>query len=162
MASSWLTSKHRVIVPAALGLRYLKRDFDAIIEDPTLRMTPFVIANQIGLCVTMWCRFLDTARKFRNEMGHATFGYGDKFPQPLSQKRAAYTHAGSSFGERRSNLTAVRRCRNAIEDDEIELATDLTHHGARVESNSTHSEQWVGDGILQRKSYEIAVGSSPL
>ena len=108
----------------------------------------------------MWCRFLEVAHGFRDEMGHATFGFGEKFSQVASQRRSGYKYYGSGPEQKRLTLPSARRGPYGQEKDEIELAafpTQYASHDAKVESNSSQRERWSDDGILQHKSYEVEV-----
>jgi hypothetical protein len=100
----------------------------------------------------MWCRFLEISHSFRDEMGHATFGYGEKFSQVRSHQ--------SGPAKSRPTFVSLRRRRHEQEEDEIELAALPQHSAAndtRVESNGAPSGQWSDEGIMQRKSYEVEI-----
>ncbi|KAK4909333.1 hypothetical protein LTR49_021845 [Elasticomyces elasticus] len=143
-----------IIVPAIYGLQYLNQHAVDIAEDPTLHSTPFIIANQAGLWVSMWCRFLEIAHGLRDEMGHATFGFGDKFSQVRSQRKSDYR--GSEPKVKPPTFASARRRRAEEEEDEIELAPrQAAVHNAKVESSGPHHDAWSTDGILQHRSYNV-------
>ncbi|KAK5744120.1 hypothetical protein LTR17_002150 [Elasticomyces elasticus] len=143
-----------IIVPAIYGFQYLNQHAADIAEDPTLHSAPFIIANQAGLWVSMWCRFLEIAHGLRDEMGHATFGFGDKFSQVRSQRKSDYR--GSEPKVKTPTFASGRRRRAEEEEDEIELAPrQATVHNAKVESSGPHHDAWSTDGILQHRSYNV-------
>ncbi|KAK3059962.1 hypothetical protein LTR53_020255, partial [Teratosphaeriaceae sp. CCFEE 6253] len=82
----------------------------------------------------MWCRFFEVAHGFRDEMGHATFGHGEKFSKVRSARRTEYQ--GSEPKQKVPTFGSSRRRRGEEEDDEIELAPTHTtaHNNTKVES----------------------------
>ncbi|KAK6405696.1 hypothetical protein LTR81_019568 [Elasticomyces elasticus] len=143
-----------VIVLAIYGLQYPNRRSAQIARDPTLHSTPFITANQIGLWVSKWCRFLEIAHGLRDEMGHATFGFGDKFSQVQSQRKSDYPSSGPKA--RTPAFASAKRKRGEEEEDEIELAlTQTVVRIAKVESNDPRHEPWSTEGILQHRSYHV-------
>jgi len=102
----------------------------------------------------MWCRFLEIAHGLRDEMGHATFGFGDEFSQVRSQRRSEYP--GSASKAKTPPFASARRRRGQEEEDEIELApTQAIVHSAKVETHDARHEPWGTNGILQHRSYHV-------
>ncbi|TKA67403.1 hypothetical protein B0A55_10747 [Friedmanniomyces simplex] len=102
----------------------------------------------------MWCRFLEIAHGLRDEMGRATFGFGDKFSQVRSQRKNDYP--SSEMKARTAAFASAKRKRGEEEEDEIELApTQAVVHNAKVESDGPHHEPWSTHGILQHRSYHV-------
>ncbi|KAK5115017.1 hypothetical protein LTR85_010055 [Meristemomyces frigidus] len=145
-----------VIIPAIYGLAFLHHHSAEIARDPTLHSTPFIMANQVGLWVSMWCRFLEIAHGFRDEMGHATFGHGDKFSQGRSQRPVTY-QVSEPKPKKPAYTSARRRRKEEEEDDEIELApsSHVTFYNASVESEGPQHKPCDAHGILQHRSYQV-------
>ena len=143
-----------VIIPAIYGLNHLRLHSTEIARDPTLHSTPFMIANQVGLWVSMWCRFLEIAHGLRDEMGHATFGFGEQFSQGKSQRPSNYY--GSEPKQKPATYASSRRKKGEDEEDEIELAPKKSAvHNTKVASDGSHLEPWGVDGIVQHRSYRV-------
>lgn len=106
----------------------------------------------------MWCRFLEIARVIRDEMGHATFGYGESFSQVKSAKRSQYGQHNSGSNPKRSAISSTRQKRQEQEEDEVELASTTrvdAARGLRTESNDSQPTSWGANGIMQYRSYHV-------
>lgn len=151
------------MVPATFALQYLKRRSNAIWGDPMLELTPFIIANQVGLWISIWCRFLEVAHGFRDEMGHATFGFGQHFSHVGPERRLDYRSYGGGPDGRRSAFVSARHRRNQRDEDEIELAAcSFQRNDTNVESGATLHGHCSENGIFQQSSFGVEADNSPV
>lgn len=121
-----------------------------------------IIANQVALAVSLWCRVIEAARKLQQDMGYASYGHSTIFTSFYGNSKRTSAYYGKSSKQEKSPYRAMKRQSKADlsrAEDEIELRpTDrgVTHTTVVEGGNPERGQPWTGIAVSREYGYSTS------